>query len=246
VRDLQTDREVVRGSDGGAHFIPDFGFPMALCRTAKRPVITAPDPVNSPGNVNRLNKQRKWHVRARPRVINHITIAVEDFEQTFEFLRKRLGFRLTDRQGRFGLYCRADGARVHHSMAILDAKGGIFGTDGSLGFHHANFGVEDIDEIMVGANYMERRGWPKSHMGLGRHRIDSALFLYLPCPAGGEAEYGADQDVIDDSWIPRDWYVETFGFITFISNMPDMLKIEPEWAFRYLKGAVPDGRAPTE
>lgn len=242
---LQTVTEVVRDEDGVAHFVPPFGYPMALCLSTKRPVITAPDPVNSPGNVNRLNRNRKWHVRARPRVINHITIAVENINETFDFLQRNLGFRLTDRQGRLGLYCRADGARVHHSMAILDCSSGLFGTDGALGFHHANFGVEDIDEIMVGANYMERRGWPKSHLGLGRHRLDSALFLYLPCPAGGEVEYGTDQDVVDDSWVPRDWYVEEFGFVTFVTNLPAMLKVEPEWAFKYIEGTVPNGQPPS-
>ena len=108
--------------------------------------------------------------------------------------------------------------------------------DGTLRFHHANFGVEDIDEIMVGANHMVRKGWPPSHQGLGRHRIDSALFYYLPCPAGGEAEYGADADAVDDSWIPRHWTNPLFAYAHFVSNLPPCLLDEPSWDFRYLTG----------
>jgi hypothetical protein len=106
--------------------------------------------------------------------------------------------------------------------------------DGQARFHHANFGVEDIDEIMVGANYMTRRGWEPSHFGLGRHRVDSALFYYLPCPAGGEAEYGADADYIDDSWVPRDWIEPLFAYSHFVHNLPDFLTKAPDWRFAYL------------
>ena len=92
---------------------------------------------------------------------------------------------------------------------------------------------------MLGANHMERCGWPKSHFGLGRHRIDSALFFYLPCPAGGEAEYGADADYVDDSWVPRDWVEPLFGFAHFVHNLPPFLATEPAWDVRYLDAGAP-------
>jgi hypothetical protein len=66
------------------------------------------------------------------------------------------------------------------------------------------------------------------------HRIDSALFYYLPCPAGGEAEYGADSDYLDDNWVPRDWINPLFGFASFTHNLPPFLSEEPDWNFRYI------------
>lgn len=234
VMGLSHDLNITRDQDGTARFIADFGVPMGLRVFEKRPVVTAPDPLNSPGRINRLNQHRKWRLRARPKVIAHVVFAVPHYESAYAFMRDRLNFRLSDSQRGFGKYLRADGTTAHHSLLLLNANAPVPDMDGRLRFHHANFGVEDIDEIMVGANYMVRRGWDASHLGLGRHRIDSALFYYIPCPAGGEAEYGADADAVDDSWVPRHWTSPLFGYAHFVSNLPPFLAVEPEWKFEYI------------
>jgi catechol 2,3-dioxygenase-like lactoylglutathione lyase family enzyme len=233
--DLRRDREVRRDQDGTAHFVTDCGLPMALRTFEKKPVVCAPDLPNAPGVVNRLNTHRKWRRRARPRSIQHVVFTVVDFENTYKFFRDRLGFRISDLQQGYGAYLRADGAINHHNLLLLNAALPFPGFDGKPRFHHANFGVEDVDEIMIGANHMERRGWPKSVLGLGRHRIDSALFYYLPCPTGGEAEYGADADYVDDSWVPRYWEEPLFGYLTFVHNLPPFFQDPPAWKFRYFE-----------
>lgn len=134
----------------------------------------------------------------------------------------------------FGSYLRANGANNHHNLLWLNANASFPGCDGKTRFDHANFGVEDIDELMVGVNHMIRQGWEPSAIGLGRHRIDSGLFYYLDCPAGGEAEYGADADYIDDGWVPRNFHVPLFGYSHFTHNIPHFLKEPPPWAFDYL------------
>jgi len=94
---------------------------------------------------------------------------------------------------------------------------------------------DDIDEMMVGANYLERRGWEtkrENFKGLGRHRISSALFYYVPCPAGGHAEYISDADYLDDSWLPRDWD-ERFGSNVWIHDIPEYLREAPSWDVKY-------------
>jgi len=222
---VSIDREVRRDADGTTHFVTDGGIPMGLRLFAKTPVISAPDPLNAPGHVRRLNQHRKWRLRARPKVIGHVVFAIPDVETDAAFMRERLGFRLSDLQKGVGQYLRADGSNNHHNLLLLN---------GQASFHHANFGVEDIDEIMVGANYMTRQGWEPSQLGLGRHRVDSALFYYLRCPAGGEVEYGADGDYVDDSWVPRDWNEPLFGFSTFVHNLPGFLADPPAWRFAYL------------
>jgi catechol 2,3-dioxygenase-like lactoylglutathione lyase family enzyme len=236
---LKRDREVKREADGTVRFLSDDGLPLALRIFAKKQVVYAPDPVNAPGNVNRLNQHRKWRTRARPKVIQHVVFSVPDPQKSFEFFRDRLGFRLSDSQRGVGLYARCDGSNNHHNIFFLNANAPFPGLDGKTRFHHVNFGVEDIDEIMIGANHMERSRWQKSTLGLGRHRIDSALFYYLPCPAGGEAEYGADADYIDDSWVPRDWVEPLFGYVLFAHNLPPFLKEAPAWEVRYLEGHTP-------
>ncbi|NBB13094.1 VOC family protein [Pseudomonas sp. SLFW] len=236
---LGRDRDLRFDADGTVHFQTDCGLAMALRVYSRKTVLTAPDALNSPGRINRLNQHRKWRLRARPKVIQHVVFAVQDYEKTFAFMKERLGFRLSDHQRTFGIYARADGANNHHNIFFLNANLPFGGNVGEVRFHHANFGVEDIDELMVGANYMERKGWEKSHFGLGRHRIDSGLFYYVPCPAGGEAEYGADADYVDDNWIPRDWEEPTFGFAHYVHNIPPFLKEEPGWVVKYLEGSVP-------
>jgi len=238
-KELSKDREIQRESDGSVHFVTDFGGAMGLRVFTKMPVITAPDPVNSPGRVNRLNQHRKWRLRARPKVIGHVVFSVPDYEKAAQFMCDRLKFRLSDSQRGFGEYLRADGTNNHHSLLLLNAHAPFPGMDGQYRFHHANFGVEDIDEIMVGANHMTRCGWAPSHFGLGRHRIDSALFYYMPCPAGGEAEYGADADYVDDSWVARDWIDPLFAYSHFVHNLPPFLMQAPEWKVDYLTGIQP-------
>ena len=242
VNGLAVDREVRRDADGTAHFLTDFGVAMGLRVFSKTPIVTAPDPVNSPGRVNRLNSHRKWRLRAAPKVISHVVFSVPEYLKAAQFMRDRLNFRVSDSQRGFGEYLRAEGSNNHHSLLLLNASAPFPGMDGQHHFHHANFGVEDIDEMMVGANHMTRCGWEPSHLGLGRHRIDSALFYYFPCPAGGEAEYGTDSDMIDDSWVPRDWIEPLFGFSHFVHNLPPFLMRNPEWKVAFITGIEPQDK----
>jgi catechol 2,3-dioxygenase-like lactoylglutathione lyase family enzyme len=239
VAGLGVDREMTRDADGTVHFTSDFGLPMGLRLFTKRPVVYAPEAANAPGRVVRLNQHRKWRERARPKVISHVVWAIADFDAGFAFMRDRLGFRLSDHQRGFGRYLRADGTNNHHNILLLNANAHLPGMDGKVRFHHANFGVEDLDEIMIGANHMTRKGWEGSEMGLGRHRVDSALFYYLPCPAGGEAEYGADSDYVDDNWVPREWVNPLFGYAHFVHNIPKFLEQPPAWNVRYLTSEAP-------
>lgn len=217
----------------------------------KAPVVSAPDPLNAPNHVGRLNQHRKRRLRARPKTIAHVVFAIPDFEQGYTFMRERLGFRLSDHQEGVGMYLRADGSNNHHSLLLLNASAPFPDMDGKHRFHHANFAVEDVDEVMVGANHMVRAGWEPSHQGLGRHRIDSALFYYIPCPAGGEAEYGADSDYVDDGWVPRHWPKPLFAYAHFVHNLPPFLMDEPEWTFAYItedgaiRASAPAAAAPS-
>ena len=239
VAGLEPDHKLRVDSDGTVHFVPSFGIPMGFRVFEKKAVVYAPDPVNAPGHVTRLNRHRKWRMRARPKVIQHVVFQLPEYDKAQLFMRERLGFYLTDIQDTFAYYLRANGTNNHHNILMLNANGSFPGNDGTTRFHHANFGVEDIDEMMVGVNHLVRQGWAPSELGLGRHRIDSALFYYVPCPAGGEAEYGADSDYVDDSWVPRRWLDPLFAFSYFNHNLPPFLKNPPAWEIEYLESPPP-------
>ena len=239
VAGLSRDRDVRRDADGAVRFVCDDGLAMGLrVWSDKREIRTATDPVNAPGNVQRLNVNRKWISRALPKYIQHVVFMSPDPEASFAFMRDRLNFRLSDHQRMFGIFARADGTTDHHNIYFLNAKAPFPSADGQLRFHHVNYGVTDLDEIMVGKNYMERRGWAPSIWGLGRHRIASALFLYLPAPTGGEAEYGADSDAIDDNWVPRTWE-PLFGFGNWIHDMPDFWSQGADWDVGFVASLTP-------
>lgn len=220
VAKVGADREVRRDADGTAHFLDPDGNPMALRVWNKRPVMCRPDPVNAPDNILRLNQHRKWRARALPRTINHIVYFSDDYVSTYEFYRDRLGFRMTDHSKANGIFARADGTYEHHTIFWLTTQHP--GTRGKRGYAHIAFGLEDIDEVMVGANYMTDHGWAHERPfapALNRHRISSAMYYYFPCPAGGDAEYHADSDYLDDGWIPRVWEM-MFGAAVWQTDSP--------------------------
>lgn len=241
VKDLSRDRQVQRDQDGTAHFHADDGMPLALRTFRKRPVVSVPDRVNSPGRIERLNQHRQWRTRARPKTINHVVFFSEDYVASLDFFRNRLGFRYTDHSRGVGAFARADGTNEHHSIFWVDCKLPV-APGNRPGFMHMAFGVDDIDELMLGANIMERRGWRNtshnSSGGLSRHRISSALYYYVDCPAGGEAEYHADTDYLDDNWVPRAWDFK-FGSLLWATRVPAIfqgddipwdMKLDPDGA----------------
>lgn len=236
---LEVDREVRRETDGSIHFQSDCGLALGLQVYDKLKVVNGPDEINAPGVVKRLNVSRKWKTRARPKTITHVVFAVEDFVKTHRFFEQRLNFRLSEYQIKLGIYMRCDGANDHHNIFFLDYNEA--GAPGYPIFHHANFGVEDIDELMVGTNYMIQRGWSSGMLGKGRHRIASSLFSYFESPTGGEVEYGSDSDYLDDNYVPREWNA-LFGLQSWMDSQPAWIqKAQIEWHAKHIvNGALPE------
>lgn len=234
--DLAHDHALRTDAEGVVHFITPFGQAIGLQAWTPRPVHGAPSPSNTPGFTGRLNQPRKWLNRAVPKTINHCVWQYPDVQGALDYYRDRLNFRLVDVQKGFGVYVRADGSFEHHSIFLADANLKMPGFDGTLKFHHANFELEDIDEVMVGKNYLERLGYNyNGGWGLGRHRISSAAFLYLNVPElGGDMEYGADFDKVDDGWKPRVWD-GPFGTAIFMHDLPDWMMGQPNWDVRFAR-----------
>jgi len=235
VADLSRDHELRVDDDGVHHFLTSFGLALGLKLFRKTPVVSAPPPLNSPGNINRLNLTRKWRKRATPKTISHVGHAVPDPDAMLDFYRRRLRFRVTDVQPGMAIYLRAPGATDHHNTAVVDSRAPSLEawTGGKLVFNHANFIFEDIDELMIAKAQMERTGWPKSPWGLGRHGIAGSAFIYIPCPGGGEVEMCADMDHVDDTWVPRVMSIPA-GLFMFVHDRPSYVP-EPqgEWEIGY-------------
>jgi catechol 2,3-dioxygenase-like lactoylglutathione lyase family enzyme len=228
--DLSHDRSVVSGADGTARCHDDSGLPIGFRVFERRQLPDAAIPgENSLSRVARWNRHRAWYERARPKQINHVVFGVPDVDQAVEFYTRRLGFRVTDIMRGFGMFMRCDGRHDHHNLFLMQLP--------RLVFSHVSFGVETIDELMVGANDMQRKGWT-SEVGLGRHRISSLIFYYLNSPCGGQVEYSADSDYLNDDWTPRLWNME-FGHYHWLAVIPPNAHIARHGIAEKLSGPVP-------
>lgn len=210
---------VKKSDDGSLHTNDPAGIGVGLRVFQPKPIGSDTPVENAPGNVRRLNETRKWYQRARPKVLHHTVFHVPDVDKELDFYVKLLDFRITDISRGFGVFIRCDGRKDHHNIALFAGD--------KLDFHHASFGVENIDELMVGANHMQRKGWV-SHFGIGRHRLSSGIFYFMPSPAGGEAEYFADSDYADDNWVPRLWEPD-FGAFQWAGTLQAFLVRDINW-----------------
>jgi catechol 2,3-dioxygenase-like lactoylglutathione lyase family enzyme len=237
VASLERDRPVTKDQEGVYRCLADDGMPLAFKLWSKRRVVCSPDPVNAPDNIKRLNQHRKWRSFAQPKTINHVVFFVDDYVASLEFFVKRLGFRYTDHSRGSGAFARADGTAEHHSIFFVSLALPV--APFKPGFMHAAFGLEDIDELMVGVNRMERAGWRNNSVnssgGLSRHRATSAIYYYFDCPAGGEAEYHVDTDYLDDTWVPRVWDWK-FGSLMWATHTPSFWRGDVEWDMKFDQG----------
>jgi len=223
---LASEVPVRRDADGTAHCVCPDGQPIALRVWDKRAVVSEASPVNTPGNTLRFNQHRIWRARAIPKTINHVVFFSPDYVASFEFYERHLGFRYADHSKGVGIFARAGGTYEHHSIFWVNCDL-PFAPD-HFKFMHIAFGMDDIDEVMLGANIMEAKGWKNESMnssgGISRHRISSAIYYYCDIPGhGGEAEYHADTDYLDDNWVPRAWDFR-FGSLLWANNAPPIFR----------------------
>ena len=223
---LAREVPVTRDADGTVHAVCPDGQPIALRVWDKRPVVSETSPVNTPGSYARFNQHRIWRARAIPKTINHVVFFSTDYVGSFEFYERHLGLRYTDHSKGTGIFARADGTFEHHSIFWVNCDLPI--APDHFKFMHIAFGMDDIDEVMLGANIMEARGWKNESMnssgGISRHRISSAIYYYCDIPGkSGEAEYHADTDYLDDNWVPRAWDFR-FGSLLWANNAPPIFR----------------------
>ncbi len=194
---LAADRQVVRDDDGGVHTTDTVGYGIAFRVSRRVAVEAAPQDINIPGAITRINRRGRVYDKAVPLRLSHMVIAVPNLEETRDFYVERLGFKVTDSYPGRGYFLRCGASNEHHNLFLLKV-----GED--KGFHHVAFELESIHELFGGGTHMMDRGW-ETHLGPGRHPISSCYFWYFKNPCGGAAEYDFDSDFITDEWVSEDW-----------------------------------------
>ena len=226
--DLGRDRPLRRDNDGTIHTKDDVGLAIGFRLYQRTPPQDPPQTENGLATIKRWNQLRKWYERAVPQVLHHAVFFAPEIDKGVAFYTKRLNFRVTDMIRNVGVFMRCEGRNDHHNLFLIKTQ--------QLRFNHVAFGVENIDELMTGANEMQRKGW-SSKDGLGRHRATSIIFYYVDCPAGGTCEYMCDSDYLTDAWEPRLWgsgFANHHWLGSWDPKMP-----APKWEWRLLPKPLP-------
>jgi catechol 2,3-dioxygenase-like lactoylglutathione lyase family enzyme len=133
---------------------------------------------------------------AHPWRLGHCVLGVAEFEATELWYKSRFGLitsdEVCDDAGKpFGAFMRCDQGRLatdHHSLFIIKARG-------KPGFNHAQFEVQDIDDVFLGHEHLAARGYSPM-WGVGRHLVGSNVFDYWYDPWGHGLEHGTDVDLL--------------------------------------------------
>ena len=196
-------------ADGTAHCADPNGLQLGFRVSERKRIAVEPTPVNAPGIPRRINRESVVRSDVKPINIGHVVLFVSSLEESAAFYQSRLGFVVSDRYPKAGLFLRCQPTGGHHNLFMLERPG-------KSGLNHVAFTVRDLHEVIAGGLAMSRKGW-QTDIGPGRHPISSALFWYFKSPCGGSAEYYADEDYLTAEWLPRDFVRAPENFV--------------EWAF---------------
>jgi len=179
----------------------DPGTSVAIALRVHPRIVQDPTPApvyNGPGRFDRVNARAPGLLvkeGVKPRRLGHLVLGTTDYEASYAFFTKGLGFKVSDMVRDVGVFLRC--STDHHNILIQRAPVPFL--------HHTSWQVDDIDAIGRGAMAMlaehpERHVW-----GLGRHYAGSNFFWYFKDPAGNFAEYHSDMDCIpeDEIWDPE-------------------------------------------
>ncbi|MBL0419125.1 VOC family protein [Ramlibacter sp. AW1] len=195
--ELGKDREV-RVSGGLVSSVDDDGLAIAFRLTQRVPLTNELPAVNVPGlpPQRKVNQTLDFDAPIRPNTFSHLVMYTPDLARIERFYVERLGFRITDRFTGMGVFMRAEGNPDHHQLFFIQRPPG-------KGLNHIAFHVRDMNEVMLAGKRLHAKGWASS-WGPGRHIYGANVFWYFKSPFGGNIEYDADMDVVDDDWKPRE------------------------------------------
>lgn len=194
-----TLREVVWGTDGSREYAPmtdPNGLALRFRTSQKRPLGTKGVPANAWGHELRVDRPAPIYERAEPVEVGHLVLFTDRLAEMEKFYVERLGFLVSDRYPGRGVFLRSTPSGGHHDMFFLQTP------SSKPGVNHVAFAVRDLYEVFGGGLHISRQGWT-TEIGPGRHPVSSAFFWYVKCPAGGLAEYYADEDYVTPAWQPR-------------------------------------------
>ncbi|HBT34326.1 MAG TPA: glyoxalase [Pusillimonas sp.] len=185
-------------NNGRVSCIDPNGLLVSFQLTQKKEVEVECGESNTWNSKPRRNAPSPIYEQAQPIEVGHVVFFVKDLAAVETFYVENFGFVPSDRYPERGVFLRCDPDGGHHDLFLLQTP------DKKVGLNHVAFAVRDIHEVFGGGLHFDRCGW-KTQLGPGRHPISSAYFWYFVNPAGGLIEYYADEDQLDENWVPREF-----------------------------------------
>jgi hypothetical protein len=148
------------------------------------------EPLKRAGELYRLPKGP-----SRVKRIGHGVMASPSVTETVQWFRDTLGFVCSDDVyagskdniiGSFNRCDRGDTYVDHHVFFCIK--------NDRAGLNHLSFEVQDIDDVFMGHDYLEKIGKYEHMWGLGRHLLGSQVYDYWADPWGRVHEHWADTD----------------------------------------------------
>lgn len=167
-----------------------------------------PPAAAAPVNTATIKPRLRASVRLQPRPsqvyrLGHAVLKVTDFRASESWYKARFGLLTSDEVEAaadvpLGAFLRCDRGDVpsdHHTLFLAQLPGPI-------GLLHAAFEVADLDDLMLGHQYLKARK-RKAAWGVGRHIMGSQIFDYWKDPFGNELEHWTDGDLFTAADPPR-------------------------------------------
>ncbi len=154
-------------------------------------------PWNHAGQTPRISERRVEQTgSSHPMRLGHVVLNVTDIRASEAWYKERFGFITSDEvqpePGQaLGIFMRCDRGEEptdHHSLFIAQMPG-------APAFWHAAFEVRDLDDLLVGHEHLDRKGY-ELEWGVGRHVVGSNIFDYWKDPWGHEMEHWVDGDLL--------------------------------------------------
>ncbi len=130
--------------------------------------------------------------------MGHAVIAATDLGKTLVWYRETLGLLCSDDiwsgdksnlVSSFNRCDRGENYVDHHVFFTMKGP--------QAGLNHFSYEVRDFDDVMMGHEYLAKRGKYRHMWGIGRHRVGSQVFDYWCDPWGRVHEHWTDSDVLN-------------------------------------------------
>ena len=164
--------------------------------------------------------------------LGHMVLGTPRWEATARFYIDTLGLIPSDVQalpdGRpavaFMRCDRGDQPADHHTFVVARLP--------VLDFEHAAFEVPDLDEVGMGGQILQEKGFRRA-WGVGRHILGSQIFDYWFGPDGRKFEHFADGDLFDAARPTGYHAMSTAGLANWAPPMPQAF-LRPRLGWREL------------